>query len=47
MEATRAKTFHSGKRFGELTFLQKLRFVGKSLVFFTSGGFIFPTMWVD
>jgi hypothetical protein len=40
-------TFHSGKRFGELTFPQKFRFICKSFVFFVSGGFVFPTMWVD
>lgn len=35
------------KRFAEMTFDEKLRFIGKAFVFFASGGFVFPTMWVD
>jgi hypothetical protein len=41
------KCFHSGKTFRELAFSQKLRFIGKSIIFFASGGFVFPTMWID
>jgi len=26
---------------------QKLVFLGKAAVFFISGGFIFPTVWID
>jgi hypothetical protein len=26
---------------------EKLRFIGKALVFFVSGGFVFPTLWID
>ena len=26
---------------------QKLVFLGKAAVFFISGGFIFPTLWID
>jgi hypothetical protein len=40
-------SFHSGKRFLELSGGEKLRFIGKALVFAASGGFIFPTMWTD
>ena len=40
-------TFHSGKTFRELTWNEKLKFTGKALVFFVSGGFVFPTMWID
>ena len=47
MAARKKTNFHSGKRFSELTFSEKLRFAGKALVFFVSGGFIFPTIWID
>ena len=47
MAARKKTNFHSGKRFIELTFSEKLRFAGKALVFFASGGFVFPTIWVD
>ncbi|MBI3916390.1 MAG: hypothetical protein HY322_05220 [Betaproteobacteria bacterium] len=33
--------------FSAMTFGQRLNFIGKALVFFVSGGFIFPTMWID
>lgn len=39
--------FHSGKRFSELSAADKLRFIGKATLFFLSGGFVFPTMWID
>ena len=26
---------------------QKLAFIGKACVFFMSGGFIYPTLWID
>ena len=26
---------------------EKLRFACKALIFFVSGGFIFPTLWID
>jgi hypothetical protein len=35
------------KRFADMDFSEKLRFIGKALVFFVSGGFVFPTLWVD
>lgn len=36
-----------GKPFSEMTFPEKLTFIGKACVFFASGGFVYPTLWVD
>ena len=33
--------------FKSLSFAGKLVFVSKALIFLVSGGFIFPTLWVD
>ena len=33
--------------FKALSLAGKLVFVGKALIFFVSGGFVFPTLWVD
>ena len=35
------------RRFSAMNSSEKLVFVGKAIVFFFSGGFIYPTMWVD
>ena len=35
------------RRFSDMNSSEKLVFVGKAIVFFLSGGFIYPTMWVD
>jgi hypothetical protein len=35
------------KRFSDMSSSEKLGFLGKALIFFLSGGFVFPTMWVD
>ena len=35
------------KPFSAMTTGQKASFIGKALVFFVSGGFIFPTLWID
>jgi hypothetical protein len=35
------------KTFSDMTSGERVRFLGKALVFFASGGFIFPTIWVD
>ena len=35
------------KCFVDMTSGEKVRFLGKALVFFASGGFIFPTIWTD
>ena len=37
----------SDRRFSDMTPGEKLRFIGKALVFLISGGFIYPTLWVD
>ena len=35
------------RRLNKMSASEKLAFIGKALVFFISGGFIFPTLWVD
>ena len=35
------------KLYSQMTGPEKLAFIGKAFVFFVSGGFIFPTIWVD
>ena len=35
------------KPFSAMTPSEKLSFVGKACIFFLSGGFIFPTLWID
>ena len=35
------------KRFSAMTGSEKFRFVCKAFVFFVSGGFVYPTLWVD
>jgi hypothetical protein len=35
------------RRFADMQGNEKLAFIGKAIVFLCSGGFIFPTMWVD
>ena len=35
------------KTFAQLTLSDKLKFIGKAVLFFVSGGFVFPTLWVD
>ena len=37
----------TGKRFWDMTGREKLVFIGKAFVFFISGGFAYPTIWVD
>jgi hypothetical protein len=37
----------SDKRLSDMTPGEKLRFIGKVVVFLVSGGFIYPTLWVD
>ena len=41
------RIFHSGKSFRQLTWREKLLFIGKAAVFVVSGGFVFATMWTD
>ena len=35
------------KLFSAMTVGEKTGFICKALVFFVSGGFIFPTLWID
>ena len=35
------------RRFTDMTGGEKVAFIGKAIVFFASGGFIYPTLWVD
>ncbi|MGZ8198194.1 MAG: hypothetical protein ACXW2I_16070 [Burkholderiales bacterium] len=45
--ADNQKNVRSEVRFVDMSARQKLHFLGKALVFFISGGFVFPTMWID
>jgi hypothetical protein len=47
MRKKKTASFHSGKSFRELTLQEKLKFTVKAVVFLASGGFVFPTMWID
>jgi hypothetical protein len=47
MRKKKIASFHSGKSFRDLTLKEKLKFTAKALVFLVSGGFVFPTMWID
>lgn len=35
------------RRFVDMTSRERLVFIGKAFVFLVSGGFIYPTIWVD
>jgi hypothetical protein len=35
------------RRFADMNSHERLVFIGKAFVFLISGGFIFPTIWVD
>ena len=35
------------KPFSVMTAGEKMGFIAKAFVFFVSGGFIFPTLWID
>jgi hypothetical protein len=47
MNETKPADALNDRRFVDMTFNERLAFLGKALVFFISGGFIFPTIWVD
>jgi hypothetical protein len=47
MAANKPQTAQPDKRFADMNGSEKLRFIGKALVFFVSGGFVFPTLWID
>lgn len=39
---------NSGERlYRDMSPREKLVFIGKAAVFFLSGGFVYPTLWVD
>ena len=46
-EPARTPTTLNIRRFTDLTAKEKVAFVAKALVFFASGGFVYPTLWVD
>jgi hypothetical protein len=46
-ETDKASETLNDRRFTNMSFKEKLVFLGKALVFFISGGFVFPTLWVD
>ena len=35
------------KPFSAMTSSEKMTFIWKAAIFFISGGFIFPTIWID
>ena len=35
------------KPYAAMTRSEKLCFLGKACIFFLSGGFIYPTLWID
>ena len=35
------------KLFRDMTGGEKAAFIGKALIFLVSGGFIYPTLWID
>lgn len=35
------------RRFADMSGSEKLVFIGKAFLFLVSGGFIYPTIWVD
>jgi hypothetical protein len=45
--AGKDQTALSDRKFSDMTAGEKFRFICKALVFGISGGFIYPTMWVD
>ena len=42
-----ATTVATDKRFKDMDGGEKAVFIGKSIIFILSGGFIFPTIWSD
>ena len=47
MSATPGDPIFPDRRFKDMSVKEKLVFIGKAAVFFVSGGFIFPTIWID
>jgi hypothetical protein len=46
-ETDKTRDTLNDRRFSDMNPTEKLVFLVKALVFFISGGFIFPTLWVD
>jgi hypothetical protein len=44
---TTKKAVKPERLFVEMNGREKLAFIGKALVFFASGGFVYPTLWID
>jgi hypothetical protein len=45
---TRTKnTVAAEKLYSAMTGPEKLLFIAKACIFFISGGFVFPTLWID
>jgi hypothetical protein len=40
-------TVAAEKLYRAMTGREKLFFIGKACIFFISGGFVFPTLWID
>ena len=47
MNETEPVSSLNDRRFVDMTSRERLTFIGKAFVFIISGGFIFPTIWVD
>ena len=47
MSEPQQQTPQTDKPFSAMTRNEKLVFIGKALVFLVSGGFIYPTLWID
>lgn len=48
MKQAGSQTKSSGaQRFGEMSFMRKIGFLGKVVVFLASFGFVYPTLFAD
>ena len=43
----RKKVVPPEKLFRDMSSQEKIAFIGKAFIFFVSGGFIYPTLWID
>ena len=46
-ETPASPAVQTDRRFTDMSFSEKLVFIGKAAVFFVSGGFVYPTIWID
>jgi hypothetical protein len=44
---TNTSVTSTGKKFKDMSFGEKLVFIGKSFIFIISSGFAFPRIWTD